>query len=264
MLTMRLLLAFFIASIGFAAQGQTLKQVVDVPTRDGVSNRILFLSPENSKATVILMPGGHGGLQMQADGSTRWGGGNFLVRSRQLFADNSLAVIVADAPSDRQSFPFLQGFRQSDEHTADLKALIAWARAQARGPVWVVGTSMGTLSTGWAAIQLQGAEGPDGIVLTSSIVSLNQGRPLTAMALEKIRIPVLVVHHESDACLYCAVSGARDLFSRLTNSPRHEFLAITGGSAKGDPCEAFHYHGYWGIEAEVVAKIAAWITAPKI
>jgi hypothetical protein len=31
----------------------------------------------------------------------------------------------------------------------------------------------------------------------------------------------------------------------------------------GDPCEAFAYHGYNGIEREVVGRITAWITGER-
>ena len=30
--------------------------------------------------------------------------------------------------------------------------------------------------------------------------------------------------------------------------------------SQGEPCEAFAHHGYNGIEGDVIAKIAAWIT----
>ena len=68
-------------------------------------------------------------------GRLNGGEGNFLVRSRQLFADKGLMAVVVDAPSDRQRAPFLNGFRQTEEHAADLKATIAWARATAKVPV---------------------------------------------------------------------------------------------------------------------------------
>jgi len=37
-------------------------------------------------------------------------------------------------------------------------------------------------------------------------------------------------------------------------------IAFKGGQTRGDPCEAFAYHGFNGIERDVVAQIAAWIT----
>jgi hypothetical protein len=37
-------------------------------------------------------------------------------------------------------------------------------------------------------------------------------------------------------------------------------MLFEGGTSRHpDPCEAFAYHGYNGIESDVVAKIAAWI-----
>jgi len=258
------LLGLYIATVGVFALGQTTQDVVDVPTRVGVTNRILVLAPPKPKATLMLMAGGHGGLQMFPNGSILWGEGNFLVRSKQLFANQGVAVIVVDAPSDRQFAPFLVGFRQTREHAADLKAIIAWTRENLKTPVWVVGTSNGTLSTAAMALELQGADAPDGIVLTSSVLRLPSGggRPVPEMPLEKIHIPVLVVHHENDACQWCQFKHLQGLTSKLTNSPRVELMTFTGGVANGDPCEAFHYHGFNGLEAQVAQRMVAWITSP--
>jgi hypothetical protein len=41
--------------------------------------------------------------------------------------------------------------------------------------------------------------------------------------------------------------------------PVKELITFTGGITRGDPCQAKAHHGYNGIEAEVVAKIADWI-----
>jgi len=119
---------FALLSSGHA---QTTQKVIDIPTRPGVTQRIILLSPPDPQAAVILFAGGHGGLQVFANGSMKWGEGNFLVRTRQLFADAGLTVAVIDVPSDRQSPPFLSGFRQRPEHAADVKALIAWLRENA-------------------------------------------------------------------------------------------------------------------------------------
>ncbi len=178
--------------------GDVAQRVVDVPTRPGVSQRFLLLSPREPKATVVLFAGDDGGLQIAASGQFQNGNlaANFLVRSRQLFVEHDLAVAIVDAPSDRQSFPFrfLSGFRQTPAHAADIKAVIAWLREHVDAPVWLIGTSMGTLSVGYLATQLTGRDGPDGIVLTSTILAAPPDtRPVPAMALETLRIPVLVV-----------------------------------------------------------------------
>lgn len=88
--------------------------------------------------------------------------------------------------------PFLNGFRQTTEHVADVKAVIAWLRRTAKVPVWLVGTSRGTQSVAYIATDLTGAEGPDGVVLTSTILVDKKSTPVPAMALGNIRVPVLV------------------------------------------------------------------------
>jgi pimeloyl-ACP methyl ester carboxylesterase len=257
----RHLVAAVLVSFLIGAQAQTIQKVVDIPTRPGVTERVIVLTPPEPKAAVVLLAGGHGGLQIYPNGSMRWGEGNFLVRTRQMFADQGLLVAVVDAPSDHQSPPYLRDFRQTVEHAVDLKAVIAWLRQQAKVPVWLVGTSRGTQSAAYVATELTGPEGPDGVVLTSSILSDPKTRPVPAMPLEKIKVPVLVVHHEQDGCRVCPFSETPALMAKLATAPRSQLLAFTGGQSRGDPCEAFAYHGYNGIEPEVVRQIVAWVAA---
>ena len=243
------------------AYGQTEPRVIDIPTRPGVTQRLLVLAPPSPSAAVILFAGGHGGLQIAPDGSFGWGKGNFLVRSRQLFVDQGLLTMVIDAPSDRQSFPYLAGFRQSPEHAADVQAVIAWVRQQVAVPVWLVGTSRGTQSVAAVATRLSRADGPDGLVLTSTILTDSKALAVPAMALEKLTIPVLVVHHELDGCSHCAYSEIPNLMAKLDALPRQQLLSFRAGSSRGDPCEAWAYHGFNGIEPEVVGQIAGWLLA---
>lgn len=238
-------------------------QVVDVRSRPGVTQRILVITPEKPSAAVILFAGGDGGLTLEADGRIPKLSGNFLVRTRQLFADQGLTTVVIDAPSDRQSPPYLSGFRQTDEHVADVRAVIAWLRQQSKIPVWLIGTSRGTQSVGHIAIRLPLTDGgPDGIVLTSTVLNDPRSRAVPEMALDRIRIPVLITHHREDSCRVCRFSDVPQLMERLTTLPRKELLVFAGGINIGDPCEARAYHGYNGIEREVVQRVAAWITAP--
>lgn len=256
----KFLAAMITAALASLAGAQTTQKVVDIPTRPGVTQRMIVIAPAQPQAAVVLLAGGNGGLQVYPNGSMNRGNSNFLVRSRQLFADQGLLVAVVDAPSDRQSPPFLgAGFRQTPEHAADLKAVIAWLRDSAKVPVWLVGTSRGTESAAYAGTQLAGAQGPDGIVLTSTILADPRGRPVPAMALNDIRVPVLVVHHEQDGCALCAYSLVPSLMDKLAHAPRKQLLAFRGGENTGDPCDALAYHGFNGLEAEVVRQAAAWM-----
>lgn len=49
--------------------------------------------------------------------------------------------------------------------------------------------------------------------------------------------------------------------AKLTGAPRSQLLAFKGGENSGDPCEAFAYHGFNGIEPQVVKQTADWLLA---
>jgi len=253
-------LSLLLFAFATSALAQNAQRVVDIPTRPGVTQRIVVLLPPDPKAAVILFAGGHGGLHIFPNGSFGWGEGNFLVRSRQLFADNGLLVVVVDAPSDRQRPPYLAGFRQRPEHAADIKEVIAWAREQAKVPVWLVATSRGTQSAAYVATELNDPQGPDGLVLTSTILTDVKGnRPVPDMPLANLHIPVLVVHHEQDGCDLCLFKDIPRLMDKIGNVPRKQLLSFKGGDDQGDPCEALAHHGFNGLEREVVGQIATWI-----
>jgi hypothetical protein len=254
------LLLALLACVG-VADAAAAERVVDVPSRPGVIQRFVLLTPAKPRAAIVLFAGGHGGLQIKDDGSYGWGKGNFLVRSREHFADRDLAVAVIDAPSDRQSAPFLGGFRQTPKHVEDVRAVVAWLREHLKAPVWLAGTSRGTQSIGYLATQLGGRQGPDGIVLTATILRDDRGRAVPEMELGRIEIPVLVVHHELDGCVASSYADIPRLMEKLAGTPRKELFTIRGGENRGDPCEAFAYHGFNGLERQVVRQIADWVLA---
>ena len=265
---MRRLVAFiaFAIPLGFSqlAVGQLFQRVVDIPARPSVTQRFGYLTPANPKAAVILFAGGDGSLQIAPDGGFTQKRDNFLVRTRQQFVEKELSVAVIDAPSDRQTPPFLDGFRQRPEHVADIKGVIAWLKQQGQVPVWLVGTSMGTLSAAFIATQLGVSEGgPDGLVLTSTVLvrpRVSPGiRPVPGMPLDKLAIPVLVVHHEQDGCGVCEYQHIPRLMGKINAVSKKELLTFKGGYSRGDPCGGLAYHGFNGIEKDVVEKIAAWI-----
>jgi dienelactone hydrolase len=254
-----LLIAAALCAFSVSGAAQTETRVVDIPTRPGVTQRFLYLNPAKPKAAVVLFAGGEGALKITDSGGFGWGKGNFLVRSRELFVEQGLAVAVMDVPSDRDG---LKAFRQTPQHVADARAVIAWLREQTRLPVWLVGTSNGTLSAAFIATELpRGEGGPDGVVLTASIVYARPGRtrPIPDMPLEKIAIPTLLVHHKQDGCVSCPFADTEKVMVKLTAAPRKELIAFEGGENRGDPCEAYAYHGFNGLEREVVSRIARWI-----
>lgn len=256
--------------LGVALAGAVLASAAGAPafeadvktleSRPGVTESFLLVRPEGPPvASVILLTGGNGVAFLNRYGP-KWNHGNFLVRSRDLFALEGLLVAVLDVPSDRGSG--YGKFRVTKEHARDVAAVIADLKMIAPVPVWLVGTSKGTVSAAFVAGLLRQG-GPDGVVLTSSITDRSRETTETVLDadLDEIRVPALIVHHKQDGCVVTRYNAARLLPSQLKKSPRKEFLGFEGGVATGDPCEAFAYHGYNGIEREVVHTIATWIKA---
>jgi dienelactone hydrolase len=236
-----------------------------VHTRPGVTERVLLLVPAHAKAAAILFAGGQGYVGVRDDGTIATPG-NFLVRTRETFAREGIAVAILDVPSDRRAPPHLGAFRQTAQHVADVRAVIAWLRGETHLRVWLIGTSRGTQSVAYAATQLPPAAadagGPDGIVLTSTILTGSNAhdRAVPDMPLARIAVPVLIVHHRADACALCPPAAVPSLVARLRGATRTEAMLVDGGTATGDACEAFAHHGFNGIEDSVVHAIAAWIT----
>lgn len=260
----RFLLVFSISWLVFTGRLEAETQrVVDLPTRPGVTQRFLLLTPANPKAALVVFIGGQGNLELTRDGRFKGEGdsGNFLLRARHTFVSSGVMLAILDAPSDRQQPPYLAGFRTRPEHAEDIKAVIGWLRQQTKVPVWAIGTSAGTFSAALSAIRLEpGKEGPDGLVLTSTVFTNDPGLPgVPDMPLNKIRIPTLVVHHKQDACKHCRYADLPKLTSKLTSVPRKEVLTFEGGMNAGDPCEAMAFHGFNGITEKVGGRIADWV-----
>ncbi|RMF92162.1 MAG: alpha/beta hydrolase [Nitrospinota bacterium] len=235
--------------------------VIDLETRPGVQQRFLLLTPDHPLASVLLLVGGHGRLGMQRDGSLNWGKKNFLVRNRTRFVEQGLVVALLDAPSDRQDGRgLLGGFRAGAAHARDVGAVVAYLRRRFALPVWLIGTSRGSISAANAAIRLQEG-GPDGLVLTASVTRPNRkGSALLSLDLSRITIPTLVIHHTRDGCFVSPYRDTATLLSRLVNAPRVELIPLHGGAhPQSHPCRAQSYHGFWGLDLPVVTTIAEWI-----
>ena len=229
---------------------------VTTTRREGARQPFLLLRPPRPVASVILFTGGDGVVGIGPQGIKR--GGNFLVHARQLFARQDLLVAIVDPPSDRDN---LDGFRTSHAHALDIKGVIAYLRAESPGPVWLVGTSYGTVSAVKVADWLADDGGPDGLVLTSSLFLPGRiGDTVRDADPARVRVPVLVVHHRNDRCRYTPFSEAGPFVRRLAQARPVELMAFEGGGpVKGGVCEPLDYHGFPGIREQVVEAIANWI-----
>ena len=248
-------------SISFIAQSDDA--LIELNTRNGITQKFLLNESAAVTANVILFVGGHGRLNLSAFDDNvfaSWGKKNFLFRSRDAFVKNNFTVAVVDAPSDMQtSTGMLGGFRTSREHVQDIDYVISYLRELNNKSVWLIGTSRGTESAAYVAIHSQ--QSPNGVVLSSSMTENNaKGIPVTQLALNKITIPVLITSHIDDECWVTPPIGADEIKEKLTSSTTVQIETFTGGnSPKSDPCMALSPHGYFGIENEVISVIAKFI-----
>lgn len=237
------------------------ERTVTIDTRPGISVGAVVVEPDDAPvAAVILFIGGPGKLRLwRRSRPLPLQRGNFLARTRQMFAGHGLLTIVVDAPSDRRK-DGLVGFRHSAEHRQDIAAVLRWIRRKADVPVWLIGTSRGTVSVGHLAATLK----IDGAVFTASVTEQSGRRPATALdgRLEAVTAPALIVHNNDDECYVTPSSNVHMIRDRLKNSAAVEVMMFSGGTPTGfDVCGPLSYHGFLGIEDKVVAAIAGWIKA---
>lgn len=234
-------------------------EVVTLTTHHGTTTRYALSVPPNPIGTLVLLAGGSGHLDLDAQGCAQKLKGNSLVRSQALFHAHGFATALVDAPSDHTVEDGLGGFRAQAAHAQDLGKVMADVRARVKGPVWIVGTSRGAISAANAASRLAGV---DGVVLTSPVtVGTARGRKAwTAQTvhdnrIEDIRAPLLVLSHSADGCFRSPPAGAQGIAERY-KGPRSQVAAVAGGaSGNGDACEGRSPHGFNGVEAEVAAGI---------
>jgi hypothetical protein len=235
-----------------------LGTVVDVATR-GVIVPMYAVWKKDAVATVVLYSGGGGGYGKI--GENGWPGSqNFLIRSARIFAAHPFNVVLVGRASD---VPDLDGFvRTGENHDQDNQAIFRTIKLKSAAPIWLIGTSMGTISVTAAAIK-NGGPNIAGIVLTSSVTSSTVKGAVPTQELDKITVPVLVVHHQRDACKICIPYEAKNMTESMKNAPVKKTILLDGGSGpSGNPCQALHYHGFIRMEKEVVDLIAAWVKNP--
>jgi len=244
-----IVLALLVATAAAEAE-----DIVILSTRGDVTQSYLLSSPPAGKtrAVAVLFPGGAGKVNLEREAARALlDGGNYLVRSRRLFAGSGIVAAVMDAPSD-QSRGMEDQFRLGAAHAEDVGRVVADLRRRFPGlPVFLVGTSRGTISAASAARRA----GVDGVVLTATVFLANRRSPgLSGFDFSAIAVPLLFVHHVEDACNITPYSEAKRL------ADRYPVISVSGGPPpQSKPCEAMSAHGFLGREADTVDAIARWM-----
>jgi hypothetical protein len=238
-------------------------------TRPDVLNRVLVLKPDQPTGAVMLLPGGHGNINLDAQARIGWGEDDFLLRTRMRYANGGLLAIVPDVAADHKPPASLAGFRTSPMQADDLHALADHLRGMAP-KVWVVAYDSGVTSALNAAARGK-ADTIAGLVLISPV--LEEPEPTGSMLIDGAKLalasmPVLLISHESDSCSRPAVDRIKNAAAAL-KAPNFQSITIKGGSeqyAVSDPfeysedsCNTQAHHALAGREAVVSRNVIDWI-----
>lgn len=241
-----------------AVFGQPKAELVTLPVREGVTQTYLLVADPATpvEQVVLLFSGGAGNVRLRPaslrpEFAER---GNFLVRTRSLWAEGGFASAVVDVPSDRAELGLDDAFRSSRVHAEDIAKVIADLKQRfPKAPLTLIGTSRGTVSAASVARQLPGQF--ERVVLTSSVFTASRvGAGLSGFDYASIKGPLLFVHHAEDGCAQTPYFSAKRL------AATYPLITVNGGRpAESGPCDPLAAHGFFGKEAETVDAVKNWI-----
>mgnify|MGYP004710425967 CR=1 FL=1 len=123
------------------ADQRAKKQVLYLPLSDGPHLRVLLATPPQPRGLIVTFPGGAGDIGVQRDGHIAHAE-NFVVRTRDLWNRHGYAVLIPDTPEGAN----LRGLRSSPFYAHLADSLIALAHQHTTGPVFLLGTSQGSIA----------------------------------------------------------------------------------------------------------------------
>lgn len=188
--------------------------------------------------------------------------GNFLIRSRRLLTDESIATLIVDCHSESGDY-CSAAYQSSQDRQQHVQKLIDAVRGKypSLNEVWLIGTSMGTISS--AFLPTYDPKSFAGAIHTASITEpWMQGsyRELANFDYTRSGIPQIFVHHRDDPCALTTYSGAKRI------SEKYGFPLITvvgGGGFQGGACQAQTEHGFKGMEPQTMRTIANILKSGK-
>ena len=188
--------------------------------------------------------------------------GNFLIRARRFVVDESVASLVVDCQSESGEY-CSSTYQASKQRQEDVDALIGEVKKRIPSiqEIWLVGTSMGTISSSFMPIH--NPTGYAGAIHTAAITdpyARGSYRELGGFDYKKAVIPQFFIHHVNDPCALTTYPSAKS----ITDKYSIPLVTVTGGSGfQGGACEALTEHGFRGKEKEVMNAVTAIIRTGK-
>lgn len=188
--------------------------------------------------------------------------GNFLIRARRFVVDDSVASLVVDCQSESGDY-CPSSYQASKQRQEDVDRLIAEVRSRAPSiaEVWLLGTSMGTISSAFMPVHNPtGYAGSIHTAMISDPYAKNSYRELGGFDYKKSAVPQFFVHHSADPCSLTTYPSAKAIADRFD----FPIVTVTGGTGfQGPACEALTEHGFRGKEKEVMNAINTIVRTGK-
>lgn len=239
-------------------------------TRPGTTVRVLLMKANQPTDAVMLLPGGHGNINLDSRGHIGWGEDDFVIRTRWHYFDHGIAAIIPDVALDHKPPVSLAGFRTSEQHADDLRALSEQLHGMAP-KVWIIAYDTGATSA-LNAIARGKVDSIAGLVLISPI--LEAPDPDSTLLIDGAkralgRMPVLVIGHQFDTCSFPVLDRIRNAAAVL-RAPHFQAIVLKGGQTQFMLHDAFAYaegscntqprHALAGLEEVVTGKIIDWLS----
>lgn len=259
LLALTVALPVTLAPAAHAAQNTSENNTITTMTTSVTSGsdvqNVVFSTPPQPKGVLIMLPGGTGKLDLDAEGTIK-NNKNFLVRTQQDWLKRDYAVLIPDSSNGRN----LRGHRSTQRYGEVVNAFVTYAKSQTQAPVFLIGTSQGTIAAVNGATQFQNSE-IAGIVLTESVTKAGKRSTETVYDAKpaEVTVPVLIVANQDDACPVAPPSGAEPLAQAFTTAKSTDVQMVSGGNSNKRSCSSLSPHGYSGIEDQVVDLIAKWL-----
>lgn len=238
-----------------AAYGNTEKiDKVVFGSQRGTQYYAVLEPKDPPKILGLLFIGGEGNLRLRERGQLKHP--NTLVRIKDdLLKSLPIRLVYVDAPDVGHT-------RIEDDYVNSVFSILNKANPE-KLPVYVFGISWGTTSaSAIAAANLD--QSIHGLILLSALQRI---RIYTVYdnPLKLIKAHTLIVQHVKDACPSTSggLSSAKWLGSHLISSASVTTLALDGGQhGHGSDCGINTYHGFYGMESELLKQITNWMSGP--
>jgi pimeloyl-ACP methyl ester carboxylesterase len=178
----------------------------------------------------------------------------------ELFKQAGIALVAMGCPTDQweREGQCDDDYRSSKQYVDDVSKVIQLLRKQyAFKDFYIFGHSSGGISSRWLSLkmpdQLKGA-------INSSVMNGTAGtlaRSMWSFDMAAIKIPVLNIAHEKDAC-------PSTPYAAVKRYSRNNLVTVRGGGQTGFVCGGANHHSFEDRQRGVSRAIIKWMTTGEV